>query len=56
MARYSRYGNHGSEPFPEYSILGNNWLIIYEAISKAAEEMTIWSIWLIFPPLLAPSV
>ena len=34
MARYSRYGNHGSEPFPEYSILGNNWLIIYEAISK----------------------
>ena len=34
MARYSRYGNHGSKPFPEYSILSNNWLIIYEAISK----------------------
>ena len=34
MARYSRYGNHGLKPFPEYSILSNNWLIIYEAISK----------------------
>ena len=34
MARYSRYSNHGSKPFPEYSILPNNWLIIYEAISK----------------------
>ena len=34
MAGYSRYGNHGLKPFPEYSILSNNWLIIYEAISK----------------------
>ena len=34
MARYSRYGNHGSKPFPEYSILPNNWLIIYEPVSK----------------------